>query len=39
MYNNIDLNLIKKSIIKLDDMDLEERKQYRGILIDTIKKG
>ena len=39
MYNNIDLNLIKKSITKLDSMDLEKRKQYREILIDTIKKG
>ena len=37
MYNNINLSLIKKSIIKLDDMDLEERRQYREILKDTIK--
>ena len=39
MYNNINLNLIKKSIIKLEEMNLEERKQYREILIDTIKKN
>ena len=35
--NNINLSLIKKSIIKLDEMDLEKRKQYREILKDTIK--
>ena len=34
---NINLSLIKKSIIKLDEMDLEKRKQYREILKDTIK--
>ena len=36
---NINLNLIKKTMTKLDSMDLEKRKQYREILIDTIKKG
>ena len=34
---NINLSLIKKSIIKLDEMDLEKRKQYREILKNTIK--
>ena len=34
---NINLSLIKKSIIKLDNMDLEKRKQYREILKNTIK--
>ena len=37
MYNNINLSLIKKSIIKLDEMELEKRRQYREILKDTIK--
>ena len=34
---NINLSLIKKSIIKLDEMDLEKRRQYREILKDSIK--
>ena len=34
---NINLSLIKKSIIKLDEMELEKRKQYREILKNTIK--
>ena len=34
---NINLSLIKKSIIKLDEMELEKRRQYREILKDTIK--
>ena len=37
MYNNINLSLIKKSIIKLDEMELEKRRQYREILKDSIK--
>ena len=34
---NINLSLIKKSIKKLEGMDLEKRKQYREILKNTIK--
>ena len=34
---NINLSLIKKSIIKLDEMELEKRRQYREILKNTIK--
>ena len=34
---NINLSLIKKSIIKLDEMELEKKRQYREILKDTIK--
>ena len=34
---NINLSLIKKSIIKLDEMELEKRKQYREILKNSIK--
>ena len=34
---NINLSLIKKSIKKLEEMDLEKRRQYREILKDSIK--
>ena len=34
---NINLSLIKKSIIKLDEMELEKRRQYREILKNSIK--
>ena len=35
--DNINLSLIKKSIIKLDEMELEKRKQHREILKNSIK--